>query len=67
MGDLQSITTSNMEMQSLEFALVIFSLALVQYFFSMLPFLHFGTVMYILCHDMLEVCDLLFDSIGDYS
>ena len=30
----------------------------VQYFFTMLLSLYFGTVMYILCHDMLEVCDL---------
>ena len=46
-----------MEMQSLGFAQLGLGLALAQY-----PSLwHFG--MYILCHDMLEVCDLLFDFI----
>ena len=36
-----------------------FDLALVQYFLTMFPSLHFGVVMYVLCHYMLEVCDLL--------
>ena len=46
-----------------------FSLALVQYFLSMIPFLHFRMVMYILCYCVLEVCDLLFhfDFTRDYS
>ena len=60
-GNLKSILTSHMEMESLEFAQLVCSLALVQYFLTMLPSLHFGMVMYILCHYMLEVCDLLFD------
>jgi len=47
-----------MEMQSLKFAQLLYSLALVQYFLKKLPF---GMVMYILCHYILEVCDLLFD------
>ena len=50
--------TSDMEIQSLEFAqLVFFNLVLVQYFLSMLPSIYFETVMYILCHYVLEVCD----------
>lgn len=51
--------------QSLEFALLVFGFA----FLTNLPFFHFGTVMYILCHYILEVCDLPFgfDFIGDYS
>ena len=35
-----------------------FYLAVLQYFFTMLPF---GTVMYILCHYEFKVCDLWFD------
>jgi hypothetical protein len=59
-GELKYALTSDMETQSLEFSQLVFSLALVQYFFTMLPSLSFGTVMYILCHYMLEVCDLFF-------
>jgi hypothetical protein len=54
-------------MQCLGFAQL--SLSLVQYFLIVFfPYI-LGMTMYILCHDMLEVCDLLsdFDSIGDYS
>ena len=58
--DLKSVLTSDLETQSLEFAQMVFGLPLVQYFLSMLPSLHFGMVLYILCHYMLEVCDLLF-------
>jgi hypothetical protein len=43
-GDLK---TSDTERQSLEFAQMVFGLALVNYFFTMLSF---RTVMYILCH-----------------
>lgn len=43
--------------QNLEFALLVFSLALVQYFLTMLLL---GMVMYILNHYMMELCDLLF-------
>lgn len=59
-GDLKSALTSDMEMLSLEFAQLVFSLALVQYFLTVLLFLCFITVMYTLCHYMLEVCDLAF-------
>lgn len=38
-----------------------FSLALVQCFLGMFPFLPSGLVMYILCHYMWEPCHLLFD------
>lgn len=51
-----------MEMQSLEFTLLVFSLALAQCFLAMVSFLPFGIVMYILYHYMLEVWDLLFQS-----
>lgn len=67
-GDPRSILMSDMEIQSLEFAWTVFCLALVQDFLTVLPSLCFGTVMYIPCCDMLEVCDLLFnfDFIGNY-
>ena len=48
-----------MEMQSVEFAQLVFSPALAQNFLTGLPLLPFGTAMYTLCHCMLEVCDLL--------
>ena len=58
-----------MEMQSLEFAQLVFSLAFVQYFLAILLSMCFGMIICILCHYMLEVCDLLFyfNFIGDYS
>lgn len=59
--------TEDMELQEFEFALLGFSLALIQYFLTLAPFLSFGMVMHILRHYMLEVCDLLFNFIGDYS
>jgi hypothetical protein len=37
--DLKNISTSDMEMQSLEFIQMFFGLGLIQYFLSMLPFL----------------------------
>jgi hypothetical protein len=49
-----------MEMQNLKFALLGFGLALVQFFLTISLFLPSGMIMYILCHCMLEVCDLLF-------
>ena len=55
------------ETQNMEFALLGFSLAMVQDFFPMPPFLHFGRVMYILHDCMLEVCNCLFDVTGYYS
>lgn len=42
-------------------ALLAFGLALIQRFLTMLSFFSFGMVMYIVCHCLLEVCDLLFD------
>lgn len=59
-GDLKNVLTLCREMQSLESTLLVFNLALFQYFFTMLPFLYFGIVIYILCHCILQVCDLLF-------
>ena len=46
-----------------------FGLVLVQIFFTMILFLPFGIVMYILCHCMLEIHDLVFhfDFTADYS
>ena len=55
-GDLKSHQT--LEKQNLESVQLIFCLALFQYFLIILPFIPFGMVMYILCHYMLEVCDL---------
>jgi hypothetical protein len=56
-------------MQSFEFAQLIFGLAWVQYFLTMLPFLPFRIVMYILYHCVLKVHDLLLymEFIRDYS
>ena len=59
-GDLKNILTSDMEMQSLEFAQLVFGLVLVQYFLTMIHFLHFEMVVCLQCHCMLEGCDLLF-------
>ena len=46
-----------MKMQGL-FAQLIFSIALIQFFLTVLPFLHFGTIWYIICQCMLEANDL---------
>ena len=68
LGHLKSILTSDIKMQNLEFDQLGFDLTLVQCFLTMLPSLCFQMVMYILCHYMLEVCDIFyFDFIGDYS
>ena len=50
-----------MEIQSLEFAQIIFVLSLVQDSLPILAFLLVGMMMWILCHYILEVYDLLFD------
>ena len=50
-----------MERQSLEFAQLVFGLAVVRSFLAVLSFLPFGLAVYVLCHCMLEVYDLLFD------
>lgn len=67
-ADLESILTSDMEIKNLEISQLVFGLALIHYFLTMLPFLCFGMIMYILCHYMLEVCDLLlgFEFTGGY-
>lgn len=46
----EELLTLDREMQSLEFALMILGLGLVQYFLTILNSLPFGRVMYILCH-----------------
>ena len=51
---------SDRKMQSLEFALLGFALALVPQFLTMLFSLPFAMIIYILCHCMLEVWDLVF-------
>ena len=48
-GDLKSILISDMGMQSLEFALLILGLALVQYFLTMFPLSPFDMIICILC------------------
>ena len=47
-------------MQSLEFALTIFSHVWSSVVFPMLSFIPFGLVIHILCQYMLDVCHLLF-------
>ena len=61
--EVWSVLTSDMEVQNLEFALLGLYLAFVQYFLTMLFFLHFRMVM---CHFMLVECNLHFgfDYIG---
>lgn len=56
-GDLQSAQHQDIKMQ---FALMPLRTALVQYSLIMLHFLIFGTLMYSLCHCILEVCDPFF-------
>ncbi|KAL6044039.1 hypothetical protein STEG23_014727 [Scotinomys teguina] len=43
-GDLKIVLTSDMEMQSLEFAQLVLSIGLVQDFLTMLPSMHFEMV-----------------------
>ena len=50
LGDLMSILTLDLEIQSLEFVQLSFGLALIQYFLTMSFSLPFGIIMYILCH-----------------
>ena len=64
-GDLKSILTLDLEIQSLKFAQLVFGLALFQYYLTFLPSLDFGMAMYNLCHYMLKYFD--FDFIGNYS
>ena len=51
--------TPDMELQNLNF-LCLSSVFVWSSISSLFPFLPFGMVMYILCHYMLEVCELLF-------
>ena len=60
-GHLKTSLTSAMEMQSLEISLLVSRLPLDEDFLTVLLPLPLGTVIYILCHDMLKVCNLLFD------
>lgn len=53
--------TPDMERQHLGFALLSLCLVLVEQLFTMLLLVPLGVVMYILCHCMLEVCNLLFE------
>jgi hypothetical protein len=46
--------------QDFEFALLDFSLGLVQYFLTVFPFLPLGMLMYILGHSMLDVYAICF-------
>lgn len=50
-----------MEIPNLECVVLVFGLDLALYFLTMLYFLYFGMVMYILDPFKLEVCDLLPD------
>lgn len=51
----------SIEMQTLEFAQpASFSFAVVPHFLTVLHFLHLEMVMYTLCYNMLDICDLLF-------
>lgn len=56
--DWKKTVTSYMEMYNLEFAQLAFKLALALCFLTMLSFHYLGIVMYILCHYILEACDL---------
>lgn len=51
----------NIELQDLQVALLVFSLAVAQHSLTMPPLLPFGMVIHSSCHCMLEVSVLLFD------
>lgn len=55
----KELLASGTEMR-LEFAQEAFGFSLVQYFVTMLTSFHFRLLVYILCHYILEVCDLRF-------
>lgn len=65
--ELKNILTSSMEIQSVEFAQLVWSFSLVQDFLTVFPSMNFGIVMYALFHDTLKVCDRTLDFIGHYS
>lgn len=58
---------SHMRLQNLEFSLLGFRSWFVPYFLTMLPFVPFGMIVHILCHHILDVCNLIFffNLIGD--
>lgn len=56
-ADLKNILTP--DTNTLEFFLLVFRLALVNYFLTIPTSLYFGIVVYTLWHDMLEVDDVL--------
>lgn len=58
---------SDVELLDSMFALLIFGLAMVQYFLIIPPFFIFGMGMCIQFHCMFEVCNLPFDFTGAYS
>ena len=68
-GGLKNILTSDIEVGNLEFLLLVFSLALVKCFLSVLHFLPFEMVVHVLCRCVLQACDLsfVFYFTGDYS
>ena len=60
-GISKSTLTLNIKMQTLDFVLLAFCLAFVQYFLTVLLFSPFEMVMHIPCHYILEVYDLIFN------
>ena len=58
--DLKSTLISDIEMRCFEFPELVFHFVLVKFFLAMLSSLCFGMVLHMLCHYMLEVCNLLF-------
>lgn len=60
---LKSALKLDMEVQSLEFDLLVFVHASVFPFLAIFPFLPFGMLMCILCHYILGLCDLVFNLI----
>jgi len=57
-GDIDKTLTSDMEMKSLAFVHLDLGVCFSQYFLTTLPSLPFRVAMYILCHCMLELCNL---------
>lgn len=60
---LKSALKLDMEVQSLEFDLLVFVHASVFPSLAIFPFLPFGMLMCILCHYILGLCDLVFNLI----
>lgn len=68
-GILKNVLTLDIHMKSMEYSWLVFCLAFVQYILTILSSLLFGMSMLILCHSMLEVCNLDFDFVfkGGYN